>query len=40
VVIGSVDRIEVWDADAYESYLSEHEADFAEGDDDALSGFL
>ncbi|WP_297008705.1 division/cell wall cluster transcriptional repressor MraZ [uncultured Corynebacterium sp.] len=40
VVIGSVDRIEVWDAAAYESYLSEHEADFADGDDDALAGFL
>ena len=37
---GLGERLEVWDADAYESYLSEHEADFAEGDDAALAGFL
>lgn len=40
VVIGAVDRIEVWDAASYETYLSDHEEDFADGDDDAFAGFL
>lgn len=40
VVIGSVDFLEIWDAAAWESYLSEHEADFADGDDDSLAGIL
>lgn len=40
VVIGAVDRIEVWGAASYESYLAEHEADFADGDDDAFAEFL
>lgn len=40
VVIGAVDRIEVWDADTYRDYLAEHEADFSDGDDDAFADFL
>lgn len=40
VVIGSVDRVEIWDAVAYGNYLAEHEADFADGDDDAFMDFL
>lgn len=40
VVIGAVDRIEVWDAASYQNYLAENEADFADGDDDAFAGFL
>ncbi|MDK8510235.1 division/cell wall cluster transcriptional repressor MraZ [Corynebacterium bovis] len=40
VVTGSVDFLEIWDADAWERYRTEHEEDFSEGDDDVLSAFL
>lgn len=30
VVIGAIDRLEVWDADAWQRYSSEQELDFAE----------
>ena len=40
VVIGSVDFLEIWDAQAWEEYSAAHEADFAAGDDEAFANFL
>lgn len=40
VVIGNVDFLEIWDAQAWESYTAEHEGDFSVGDDEAFAEFL
>ncbi|RAV32040.1 division/cell wall cluster transcriptional repressor MraZ [Corynebacterium heidelbergense] len=40
VVIGSVDFLEIWDADSWSEYNREHEADFSEGIDEAFAEFL
>lgn len=40
VVIGSVDFLEIWDAQAWAEYSSAHEADFAAGDDESFMDFL
>ena len=40
VVIGNVDFLEIWDAEAWETYSAEHEADFSVGDDESFAEFL
>lgn len=40
VVTGSVDFLEIWDADAWDAYSAAHEADFASGNDEAFAEFL
>ncbi|WP_284976128.1 division/cell wall cluster transcriptional repressor MraZ [Arthrobacter sp. efr-133-TYG-104] len=39
-VIGAGTRAEIWDAEAWDTYLSEKEAAFSETDDDNLPGFI
>lgn len=40
VVIGSVKYLEIWDAEAWDAYLAEHEEDFSEARDEALRDIL
>ena len=40
VVIGNVDFVEIWDAEAWETYSAEHESDFSIGDDESFAEFL
>ncbi|AFH52357.1 Cell division protein MraZ [Corynebacterium pseudotuberculosis 267] len=40
VVIGSVDFLEIWDAEAWEAYQSETEAAFSSAEGDFLGGLL
>lgn len=40
VVIGNVDFVEVWDAEAWREYSSRYEEDFSAGDDEAFAEFL
>ncbi|WP_459612198.1 division/cell wall cluster transcriptional repressor MraZ [Corynebacterium urogenitale] len=40
VVIGNVDFLEIWDAEAWETYSAEHESDFSMGDDESFADFL
>lgn len=40
VVIGSVDFLEIWDAQSWEQYQAETEAAFSAGEDDILDGLL
>ncbi len=40
VVIGSVDFLEIWDKQAWESYLAEHEEDYAQARDESLGGIF
>ncbi|WP_080794069.1 division/cell wall cluster transcriptional repressor MraZ [Corynebacterium pacaense] len=40
VVIGSVDFLEIWDAQAWAAYQDETEAAFSAADEDVLDGFL
>lgn len=40
VVIGNVDFLEIWDAQAWERYSAEHETDFSVGDDESFADFL
>lgn len=40
VVIGSVDFLEIWDAEAWNTYLEDNEESFSRGTDDALGGVL
>lgn len=40
VVIGNVDFLEIWDAEAWENYSAEYEDDFSDGDDEAFAEFL
>jgi len=40
VVIGSVDFLEIWDAQAWETYLAEHEESYSEARDEALEGIF
>jgi MraZ protein len=39
-VIGAGTRAEIWDADAWNEYLTEKESAFSETDDDNLPGFI
>ncbi|MDQ0260066.1 DNA-binding transcriptional regulator/RsmH inhibitor MraZ [Sinomonas atrocyanea] len=39
-VIGVGTRAEIWDAQAWEDYLSEKESAFSETDDDAIPGII
>ncbi len=39
-VIGAGTRAEIWDAQAWDEYLTEKEAAFSETDDDNLPGFI
>lgn len=38
VVVGAINRVEVWDATAWESYSTAQEAEFAEMNDDMFPG--
>ncbi|MBC2680921.1 division/cell wall cluster transcriptional repressor MraZ [Corynebacterium sp. 4HC-13] len=40
VVIGNVDFVEIWDAEAWKAYSAQHEEDFSMGDDDSFTEFL
>lgn len=40
VVIGNVDFLEIWDAEAWDNYSAEHEGDFSVGDDESFAEFL
>lgn len=40
VVIGSVDFLEIWDAEAWTAYQAETEAAFSAGEDEVLGGLL
>ena len=40
VVIGSVDFMEIWDAEAWSRYQEEYEDDFAEGDSEDIADLL
>ncbi len=40
VVIGSVDFLEIWDKQAWESYLAEHEEDYSQARDESLGGIF
>ena len=40
VVIGSVDFLEIWDAEAWATYQAETEAAFSAAEDDVLGGLL
>ncbi|MGW4098107.1 MULTISPECIES: division/cell wall cluster transcriptional repressor MraZ [unclassified Mycobacterium] len=40
VVIGSVDYLEIWDAEAWESYQQSHEENFSAATDEALRDIL
>ena len=40
VVIGSVDYLEIWDAEAWSAYLTQKETEFSETDDEVLPGLL
>lgn len=39
-VIGANTRVEIWDAAAWESYMTENEASFADSDEEVLPGLL
>jgi MraZ protein len=38
VVVGAINRVEVWDADAWQTYSQAQEAEFAEMNDDMFPG--
>ena len=40
VVIGSVDFLEIWDKQAWESYLAENEEDYSLARDESLGGIF
>lgn len=40
VVIGSVDYLEIWDSEAWESYRQTHEENFSAATDEALHGII
>lgn len=40
VVVGSVDFLEIWDAQTWESYLDANEEDYSQARDEALREFL
>lgn len=40
VVIGSVDFLEIWDKQAWESYLAENEEDYSMARDESLGGIF
>jgi len=39
-VIGSVDFLEIWDKRAWDTYLAEHEEDYAQARDESLGGIF
>ena len=38
VVIGAINRLEIWDADRWQSYLDEHEESYAQAREEVLPG--
>jgi MraZ protein len=40
VVIGAVDFLEIWDAQAWQDYQQIHEENFSAANDDALSDII
>jgi MraZ protein len=40
VVIGANNRVEVWDAANWQTYLDENEQDFADAEEETMPGFL
>ena len=40
VVIGAVDFLEIWDADAWQNYQQTHEENFSAASDEALSNII
>lgn len=40
VVIGNIDHVEIWDADAWEQYDNQHEESFSRADNPALGAIL
>ena len=40
VVIGANNRVEVWDASNWQSYLDENEQNFADAEEEAMPNFL
>ena len=40
VVLGSVDHLELWNAESWNTYSDEHEDDFSQAVDEALHGLL
>ena len=40
VVIGSVDFLEIWDKNAWDSYLAENEEDYSQARDESLGGIV
>ena len=40
VVVGSVDFVEIWNAESWNQYQAEHEESYANGDDAAFMDFL
>jgi transcriptional regulator MraZ len=40
VVIGAITRLEIWDSQAWQSYLDEHEDSYSQGQEEALPGIF
>ena len=40
VVIGAVSRLEIWDAQAWQAYLDEHEDSYSQAREEVLPGFF
>ena len=40
VVIGAITRLEIWDAQAWQRYLDEHEDDYAQAREEVLPGLF
>ena len=40
MLVGSVDFMEIWDAEAWSRYQEEYEDDFAEGDSEDIADLL
>jgi MraZ protein len=38
VVIGAITRLEIWDADAWQRYLTEHEDSYSQAREEVLPG--
>lgn len=38
VVIGAITRLEIWDSDAWERYLADHEESYAQAQEEVLPG--
>ena len=40
LVIGAITRLEIWDSQAWQSYLDEHEDSYSQGQEEALPGIF